>query len=291
MSIPVVMVHGGKSRPGQVEDFLVTTLKQASQWNDQVILLGGPRVKGYASQAQVKYYDYFKNYYAGARDFIGEHYVQLSGYPRPYDIAVMERYFVLRDFMIKHNVDVLCNLDSDVMVYCDLSKEASKFPVDMFGAYCIPLVQFKYRLSASAHTSFFTRTGIVKFCEFMIASYTESKRFAVIKEKWDWHVREDKPGGVCDMTHLYLFAQEFPSKVYNLTGEVLDDGVFEHNINVSENGLPEAFRMSGKKKELVWKDGCPYGFSTALDKLVRFNTLHLQGNSRKQQIGEYFREN
>lgn len=289
MSIPIVMVHGGKSRPDQVEDFLVTTLKQARQWNDRVVLLGGPRVRGYASQAQVEYYDYFKNYYAGVQDFVGKHYVQLSGYSKSYDIAVMERYFVLRDFMIKHNVDVLCNLDSDVMVYCDLSEEASKFPVDMFGAYCIPLVQFKYRLSASAHTSFFTKTGIVKFCEFMIASYTELERFAVLKEKWDWHVKENKPGGVCDMTHLYLFAQEFPSKVYNLTGEVLGDGVFEHNIDVSENGLPGAFRMSGRKKELVWEDGCPYGFSIVLDKLVRFNTLHL--HSRKQQVGEYFREN
>ena len=276
-TIPIVMVHGGKVRPGAPEDFLITTLKQVHQWNDWVVLLGGPRVKDYASKAQVGYYDYFTDYYAGIQDFIDNYYVQLSHYSRPYDIAVMERYFVLRDFMLANNIEMVCNLDSDVMVYCDLTEEVRRFPSDMYGAYCIPLKQFKYRLSASAHTAFFSKTGIVKLCDFIATSYTDPERFAILQEKWDWHVREKKGGGVCDMTHLYLFSQEYPTKVHNLTGGISGDGVFEHNINVAENGLPGAFRMSGRRKELVWKKGCPYGFSTKLGMLVRFNTLHLQG--------------
>jgi len=279
-TIPVVMVHGGKVRPGEAEDFLATTLKQAHQWNDEVILLGGPRVKGHAAKAQVGYHDYFADYYTGVRDFVDDHYVQLSHYSRAYDIAVMERYFVLRDFMLANDIEIICNLDSDVMVYCDLTKEASRLPPDMYGAYCIPLVQFRYRLSASAHTAFFTKAGIVELCDFITNSYVNPGRFAVLQEKWDWHVRENKPGGVCDMTHLYLFSQEHPAKVWNLTGTISGDGVFEHNINVAENGLPQAFRMSGRRKEIVWKKGCPYGFSTKLGTLVRFNTLHLQGSAK-----------
>lgn len=288
-TIPIVMVHGGRARPSESEDYLVTTLKQAHQWNERVVLLGGPRVKEYATTAQVGYYDYFTDYYTGVQDFIDNYYTQLSVYTRLYDIAVMERYFVLRDFMLTNDIEMVCNLDSDVMVYCDLSEEARKFPSDMYGAYCIPLEQFKYRMSASAHTAFFSKVGIVKLCDFITSSYKDPERFVTLQEKWDWHVREKKGGGVCDMTHLYLFSQEHPTRVYNLIDAVSSDGVFEHNINVAENGLPEAFRMLDGRKEVVWKNGLPYGFSTKLNMLVRFNTLHLQGRSIKYSAPSFYR--
>ena len=288
MTIPIVMVHGGKVRPNQTEDFLITTLKQARQWNDWVILLGGPRVKDHASEAQVGFFDYFNLYYKGAQQFLDDVYVQMSHYHQPYDIAVMERYFVLQSFMADWGIDTVCNLDSDVMVYCDLTEEESKIERPYDAAYCIPLNQPKYRLSASAHTSFFTKTGIDKFCEFLLDSYTVPDMFAILKEKWDWHIREKRPGGVCDMTHLYLFSKDQPT-VHNLTGKVEGDGVFEHNIRVSENGLPDEFQMLKGKKEIVWRDGLPYGYSLRLERWVRFNTLHLQADA-KESAQHYYRE-
>lgn len=285
MSIPVVMVHGGRVRPNQNEcEWLVWTLRQAKEYNPYVVLLGGPRMKDCADEAGVGFYDYYKLYYDRAQAFKDNAYIKFSHYPAAYDWAVMERYFVLADFMRDRGLDALWNLDSDVMTYCDLTEEATKLPKDCWAAYCVPLRQHRYRMSASAHTAYFSYMGIWMFVNFLYSVYLCTEKLHRIREKWErWHIRENQPGGVCDMTHLYLFyTKKGPTIVYNLTGEILsqDDGAFEHNIHVSENGLPNEFRMKGQRKEIEWRAGQPYGFSLRQKRWIRFKTLHLQGRAK-----------
>jgi len=301
MSIPVVMVHGGRVRPNQNEcKWLVWTLRQAKEYNQWVILLGSPRMEQCAKDAGVGFYNYFERYYTEAQHFFDKVYVKLSHYPTAYDRAVLERYFVLKEFMRDHELERVWNLDSDVMVYRDLFMEAEGLPYtfvpapptaesehnythyEPWAAYCIPIVQHEYRLSASAHVAWFSREGIWAFCQFMEHMYTDPDKFDQLNRKWRWHQRESKPGGVCDMTHLYLFSREHSLRVVNLTDAITPEtkATHEHNLHVSENGLPDEFRMKDGRKEIEWRAGKPYGFSLRQKRWIRFKTLHLQGRAK-----------
>lgn len=284
MIIPIITVHGGDVFPGSDQSYVSIGAEQALLYNPRFILLGGPKNKHLSGI--VEWYDYFENYSKAADHFARYVYRKLSFYSDLYDLAVIKRYFVLREFMSVHGMSQVFQCDSDTMIYCDVAREAALLDIADV-AFCIPAEQPRFRLSASSHFSYFTQEGISDFCEFIIHSYINPFSLARLKEKWIWHKEHDAPGGVCDMTHLYLYSQEH--QVTNLS-RVVDNTAFEHHVNTSENYYPDEYRMSHtKRKQVTWIDNQPYGYNIRLNTLVRFNALHLQGRAAKRLAGDYVR--
>lgn len=268
--IPVVFSHrlGVKDVD---QGYLKHALEQAQEYNCRVILIGDDS----NVSLKVEYYHYAK--YAQEAETFGTHYVHMCTNPYEFELYNLQEYFVLKQFMRARGLERIFLCDSDVMLYCDITELESK--LGLYDIACsIAKTQWKYRWSASAHVSYWSLESLTEFCEYIQRVYTTPKLLTKLREKWDWHQQEDKTGGICDMTLLWLFCAG--KKVINLA-QVRDDAVFDDNINVSENWLPDEYRMKTGIKEVTWQQNQPYGFNLKLEKWIRFNALHFQGAAKK----------
>lgn len=277
MAIPLIMTHG----PGG-ESYLYYTLKQARQYNERVTLLGEPEHQHLTGDLGVEHYNW-ADFYTEARQFFDEEYVQYSHYKEGYDRHVMAIFFFLKEFMQIMDLEVIASVDSDMMVYCDMTQEEARLPKDYLVACCIPEYQPEYRWNASTETCFFTYEGACEMCNFMHQTYTTPEGLARLREKWDWHIANNRPGGVCDLTLLYLFVESRDrDRIVNLTPVITtaEHGTFSHKISGDENSIQGEYRMDGRLKEIQWRDGIPYGYNLRLRSWVRFKDIHLQGGDK-----------
>lgn len=268
--IPVVFTHraGVKNVP---QGYLPYAIQQARQYNDRVILIGDQSNDG----LDVEHYHY--NRYAQGAYAFSPRYVHMCTNEHSFELWNLQEYFVLRDFMEAQKLDEMFLCDSDVMLYCnveELGAELAAYSIACNWAY----TQWEYRWSVSAHVSYWTLESLTEFCEYIQRVYTTPKLLAKLQEKWGWHQREGKTGGICDMTLLWLFC--VGKKVINLA-RVRDNAVFDDNINAPENWLPNEYQMKAGIKEVIWRQNQPYGFNLELGKWIRFNALHFQGDAKK----------
>lgn len=261
--IPVVFVHRGS------QEYLSTALCQARQWNPKVILLGDTSNKQLGSE----HYRYDSLF--GRASHFDSLYRHMSTNSRGFELFCIQRWFVLAGLMRLHDYDEIFYCDSDVMLYCDVSGPG-RILGSHLAAYAMAREQSNYRWSAAGHVSYWTEPGLDRFCDFIYHTYDH--RLNKLKEKWNWHQRTKTPGGICDMTLLWLFSRE--NEIPILT-RVHDDATFDENINISENHLPNEYHMYGEHKEITWHDRQPYGYNLMLQKPVRFNALHFQGTAKK----------
>jgi hypothetical protein len=197
-----------------------------------------------------------------------------------FELFCSQRWFIVYDLMERFGIERAFVCDSDVMIYCDIDREETKLG-SYSAAYCIPARQTDHRWGASAHVSFWSRETLGKFCSFMLDSYTNPIRKAALETKWKYHCAENRAGGVCDMTLLYLFALEHD--IINLS-EIRGESSFDHNINQAENEYDDEYEMAQGIKNIRWEHGHPYGFNVRASRWVRFNTLHFQGTPAKAII-------
>lgn len=286
MTVPLVMTHG----PGG-GNYLPWVLKQARQYNERVVLLGETEHQSLAAKLGVEHHNWAA-FYTEARGFFRKEYVQYSYYKPGYDKHVMAIFFFLKQFMEDMHVNVVASTDSDMMVYCNMTEEEAKLPRDYLVACCIPEYQPPFRWNASTETSFFTLEGVREMCAFLHRTYTTPEGLAKIKSKWDWHVANNKPGGVCDLTLLWLFVESRNrDRIVNLTPVITtaENGTFSHKLSGDENSRQGEYRMDGPIKEIQWRDGIPYGYNLRLKSWVRFKDIHLQG-SNKRLAASFYRD-
>ena len=224
-----------------------------------------------------------------------------------FEIACIARWFVIRNFLRRFNLESCVYLDSDIMAYSNFTEEVKKF-AHADAAIMYPDHQPEYRWGASGHNSYWTVSALADFCDFILKLYTTEEGLQKLVEKWNHHWQHELPGGVCDMSLLHLFYNDpTPRRIVNLS-MVTEGATYDDNLNSSENHKQEEYRLapgpdyvykiledSGPPphdwttvdlsesifKEIKWEDGIPYCFNIKEDAWVRFNTLHFQGNFGK----------
>ena len=275
--IPVILTHRGN------QDYVRTAIEQAQLRNQRVILIGDE-----GNTAAEHYLN--ADYWEGAGEF-AKVYRHMSHNPEPQELYCFQIYFVLRDWARAHGVERLFTMDSDVMLYCDVTEyEKTLGDYDLAINWCER--QEPYRWSACLHNSFWKLETLEGMCEFLMGAYQDEGWTEILETKWAWHQENDVPGGVCDMTLLHFFRQG--RKAVNLSRVRATDGyinpsVWDDNINQAENYYQNEYRLEWTHtdrgmKEAVLEEGCPVGFNwrhTAADRHVRFNALHFQGQAKR----------
>lgn len=253
--LPVIFIHRGPN---------TQYLKLALKKSPDAILIGDEDNCSVTSA-----YHPYQNYFQGASDF-KKLYQHRSTNPEWFEMFCFQRWFVLYEFMEQHSLTKVFVADSDVLLYCDVSD------YDYDVAYSIPKDQQNYRWSASAHVSYWTINGLRKFCEYILWLFEDDY---LLNEKWQYHKETGAPGGIADMTALYLFSTEHPVKT--LTG-VYEGMTFDHQMNRPDNLYRDEYEMGGDIKRIDWRLGkTPYGYNKKLDCWVKFNALHFQGNAKQ----------
>lgn len=269
--IPVVFVHYGP-----VPEYLKLSIAQAAKHNDVVLITDQEKAEVNAKLVQM----------TGLRtevDQFEKAYHHLSKNPEEFELRCFTRWGLIKAMMEQDGLKTIFYCDSDVLLYTNVGQF---FSSDVEASYSIPEDQPEFRWSASAHVSFFSYEKLKSLWDFMLSTYVHrTETYGQLKSKYKHHLATQSPGGVCDMTLLYLFAQK--NDVVPIC-KVVDGMTFDHNINSSENLLKPEYEMRQVAgpygpmtiKDIKFLDGSPYCLNLDKDQNVKFNSLHFQGGAK-----------
>lgn len=266
-SLPIVFLHKSNS------DYLQYSLGQAKSTNPHstVYLLGDQSNAVYDFVQHHQMRDYFE----GARSF-SDIYRHYSTVGFELELIWFQRWFVLRDFLRAHNLRECLYLDSDVMLYTDVTEDRKKFAHFDFTLcwHTIGCVVFLNRVE-----------GLEAFCQFVTDIFSKRDRYHYDKMVSHYAVRQKNQltGGACDMTALQLYNEANFGQVGE-AANVISGSFYDPNMNAPHPG----FEMSEGIKKVIWKDQQPYGRYLRTGDEVRFNSMHFQGAGTKRWMRSYY---
>ena len=260
--IPVVFVHLNKW------DYLETVLSQARKYNGEVYLVGDQNTND-PNYCDIKDYRRQMDIFHGV-------YENHSSNDQWFEEACFWRWLILDDFMHKHGINRAFHLDSDVLLYANVTEEDknkySQYPITLIVGNC----------GASA---FIDRDYLDGFCELLIQTYQDKGEvFEWLKHLYSELQRQHMDGGACDMVLLQLWRKRNKTKYAEMT-DIVDGTTYDHIIK-SPN--PGNYLMKDGIKDIHFRGEFPYGTIADTGQEVKFNSLHFQGQEDRR-ILEYFR--
>lgn len=202
LEIPVIIAHfGGKP------NYLKFALKSAANFNNTVVLIGDDTNKDFWQNhwdTTLVEFDKFQDFQ--------KYYVQMSDYSKKYEMAFWKRMFVLEKWMEDNGYKRIFLLDSDSMTFADYSEEVYPIlPNDCISALMTRINQEdNFRWASSCHSSYWTLEALEDFTNFCIEAYRNKNIRDKLQAKWQWHINNHKPGGVCEMTLLIYGLKTIP---------------------------------------------------------------------------------
>jgi hypothetical protein len=261
MTIPIIFAHRGISSmptaPNGSYAYVTIALAQAKKSNprSRVILLGTPYNTSLCPPGTEHHL--MSHYSHGAQAFI-PHYRHDSVNSVEYNRFCFERWFILRDFMRDQNIRHCLFLDSDVMLYADVSDPT--------------LQRFSYEYS---WTTFTTLDQVDRFCDLTMYLISDYGRFEVVKAYARMHQNL-----VDDMILTRCFLDREPH--YQYTYGYIGKSYFDLNIHF-DNG----FQMIHGRKKVYLRNGTFYVKTQQTQEFYRLCTLHFQGYS-KGYMAQFF---
>jgi len=267
--LPIVFVHQSNS------DYLKYAFAQAHQSNPNstIYLLGDASNTGYEFVEHHSMFDYFRR----AAEF-GKIYRHYSTNSFAYELINFQRWFVLREFLLAHNLPRCLYVDSDTMLYANVTEDAKKFE------------DFDFTLSqmTSGCTFFLNRVeGLTEFCEFLFNIYSRKDKYHYDKMAAHYTARRmnQLPGGVCDMTAFQLYNEDHFGSIGEAS-HIIGGSVYDPAITSPAPG----FEMANGIKKITWQGSLPYGKHVRTGREIKFNSLQFQGRS-KYLMREYWIHN
>ncbi|WP_287699370.1 hypothetical protein [Microcystis sp. M165S2] len=182
-------------------------MKSAANFNNTVVLIGDDTNKDFWQNhwdTTLVEFDKFQDFQ--------KYYVQMSDYSKKYEMAFWKRMFVLEKWMEDNGYKRIFLLDSDSMTFADYSEEVYPIlPNDCIAALMTRINQEdNFRWASSCHSSYWTLEALEDFTNFCIEAYRNKNIRDKLQAKWQWHINNHKPGGVCEMTLLIYGLKTIP---------------------------------------------------------------------------------
>ena len=258
-SIPVVVISK-TFRPLPELEFVI---KQAKKNNSDVFLLGDEGNSHYAPDNHRKMSEYDE----GVAEF-EELYQHLSTNHEGIEKFCFSRWFVLRNFLRKHDYKGAFYIDNDILFFGNATLEFEKRK----HLYCT------LSWHTSGHSSYWTLEGIEAFCAYLMETYGDKGSYDFSRLANHFYVRQHfkLDGGLCDMTLLESFARyKFPHLVGECSVASPDRWYYDHVIHEAEG-----FEHENGIKKFRFKNGTPFATHLKLEKDIPFATIHFQGPNK-----------
>jgi hypothetical protein len=256
MSLPIVIIHVNNS------EYLSYSLAQAKKSNPEskIVLLGDSSNDCYKFIEHENIFNYYKN----AQNF-SDIYRHNSVNSYNYELFCFQRWFFLKDFMAANDINKCLHIDSDVMLYANVTEEQKKF-----ANYDLSLPH-----GISPHCLFINNLNVLeKFCDFLIEIYTDSSI--------DEQIKNNSLVSISDMTAFREFGNLIEFRIGNISN-IRDNSKYDLNINCSEG-----FEMKDGRKNIYLLEEQPFCKYLDLPKDVKFNIIHFQGHATKKYMKDYF---
>jgi hypothetical protein len=174
-------------------------------------------------------------------------------------------------------------IDSDAIVLQDLSEITNNFLLpNKFCAGVSTKSQDQLDWASSPHTSFWTLKGLENFLNFLKNLHTGPFR-NLLDQKYEWHLANNLPGGICDMTALFLW-QKDRQDICNLA-KVHQEGLplFDNNLNEDGNIIRHEFTMvkNVRLKKITHNENAYSAITQDNSRNVPVIALHFQGRAKQ----------
>lgn len=257
--IPIVFIHSFN------HDYLPISLWKAKETNpeSEIFLIGdswNAHFGGLVTHVPQKKY-------SKEADIFAKNFVNFSTNPSDFELVCLQRWMVLEQFLIEKNFEKCLYLDSDVLLFDSITKDALRF--SNFGMTVAGI---------SGHTNFIqNRSVLSEFCEWIKTAYSTSSKIKEAEEKYQEFRKNHDAGGISDMTYFTEFREKFPDKILDI-GDPIEGKMYDITITYTK-GL----KSNSGLKELNWKSGKP--FAKCLNgEEIEMRSLHFQGDSKRLML-------
>lgn len=273
METKIIFIHKGNS---WYLPYALYQAKSASPNSDVVLIGDNLKFKGIHAET-------LENLHGNEIEEFKEHYSHMSTNSEKFELFCWLRWFYLLNYMRKNEVRSVLHLDSDALLYSSIEDIKKAYAdLNLKCALSIPKQnESTFTWCASGHISYWTIEALENFCGLIIDSYRNEKYLNLYNEKWNWHLTQNQPGGICDMTTLYFFWQENPDLIVNWAksheGNVIDD-----NINAASNSESDEYLTKDGIKKIKFVNKYPHFVKAdKTGKPDRVHALHLQGPGKQ----------
>ena len=185
-----------------------------------------------------------------------------------FELACIERWFILAAFLDKHHIENCVYLDSDILVYDELSQFEKKFK-DSDMTWC----------SFSAHVNFISHVSALhKYCQLVINSYNNSlDETCKAGSLFTLAMQKDSGLNVSDMTFFYDYNKLYPQSLRAI--DIPTEGIACFDISMEDT---REFSSNGNGfKQVKWEEKQPFCKYLATETWVPMAALHFQGRAKK----------
>ncbi len=267
MNLPIIFIHKGYS------EYLEFSLRQAKHSNpsSEIILLGDESNNRFDFITHININEYFEQ--AAEFENVYEH---LSTNSYEYEIFCFQRWMILEEYVTARNFKEIFVCDSDIMLYSNITKLMHNEHKD----YDIGVAYNSSQQHVSIGLSYWKTQYLHLYNQCTFKLY-QNDNVGLLKEKWHELVSLHGVGAISDMTSAISFFKEFCTKLRFFSfEEVINEAIFENNINESSSFFPNEYRMKYGHKQLRWIDKIPYGYNLKQEKIIKFHGLHCQGPAK-----------
>jgi hypothetical protein len=134
-----------------------------------------------------------RDYYNSACAEIRQSYKHLSTNQPEFELFCMERFFVIREFMRRENIDWAFLVESDVLLFENLNALLKSK-----GGICSNRVHLSEKKCISL--AYVSLEYIEYYCQYVINCYVQPEKFIKIAEFFKQYNEKGGKGGICDMT-------------------------------------------------------------------------------------------
>ncbi|MFA5125392.1 MAG: hypothetical protein WC462_00110 [archaeon] len=192
--------------------------------------------------------------YSDSRNNFKKLYVHRSNSVFEIERFCLERWFILKDFMKKTNLNKVFVMDGDVLLFENISSNAWQY------------AGFDLTLSSGncAHATYIMSLNVLEeYCKLVMEYYEKVKKDPSF----------GKDDSVTDMFFWGKLKDNAKFKVGEST-DLVDYSAFDAGLTFKQNNI----LMTGGMKKIVFQDGLPFGLLEV--GAIRLKCLHCQGNGK-----------
>ena len=197
-----------------------------------------------------------------------------------FELSCFKRYFLLDYYSKVFDINYFWLSDSDLLIVSNLKYLSQCLHEQSYlAALSWQPKDTPYNWAYSPHLSFWTNDAISSFTNFLIDFYDNIP--SEIFDMWNYFKTNQTGGGICDMTLLYVWAQN--KLIYNLAKAHLDGfPLHDHNMNSPINYMNDQFKMNPffKIKNLTNDCSKIYFHDVISRTFYQAGSLHFQGSAK-----------
>lgn len=284
-SIPIIIFHKGN------QEYVHYCLKQLKKYDNNVILLNdNPNNFNELKNTTCNIVNY-NNYSSNVEKFIS-YYKHFSHNDYHFELICIIRWIYIYEYMKSNNIERAFICDSDILIYENITSINDKYLKDYDFMLCTSSSK-----NVAGSQSIWNFQKLEEFIKFIFKFYTIEN----LNKIENWWKNYKQPGGICDMTLLYYFANNtldfvglrlpnFPYFNKDLTQIFNNEITFDNHLATYGNHInPEDYEVnkSNNNKNILFIDKKPYSYNKRLKKNIGFVSIHFQGHNKKI-MKEYF---